>query len=246
MNKISINLLMIFFTLVFTANAQESIQIGSQTWMKKNLDTDRFANGELIPEAKTDEEWMTAGRNQQPAWCYHNNDPANAAKYGRLYNWYAVADSRQLCPVGWHVPSTEELDSLFVMKNVVYYENLGGFYDKDKRCPNCIEWSEEYARKVPCHTCKDKRWVKGNFIPKSKKKRTWDKKVGKDGTFVFMAACRYGGGSDLVGEGNGNWWSSTEYSSEIAWYHSLDCYNANSYRHNYYKAYGFSVRCLKD
>ncbi len=84
------------------------ITINKQVWMAKNLNVDKFRNGDPIPEAKTDEEWHKAGDNGQPAWCYYNNDPANGGKYGKLYNWYAVNDSRGLAPVGYHIPSIYE------------------------------------------------------------------------------------------------------------------------------------------
>ncbi len=71
-----------------------------------------FRNGDLIPYLENAEEWKKATENKQPAWCYYNNDPANGPKYGKLYNWYAVADSRGLCPVGWHVPSDDEWTEL--------------------------------------------------------------------------------------------------------------------------------------
>jgi uncharacterized protein (TIGR02145 family) len=89
-------------------SASNEVTIGSQVWMTKNLDVATFRNGDPIPQAKTDEEWEKAGENIQPAWCYYDNDPANGAKYGKLYNWYAVNDSRGLAPVGYHVPSDAE------------------------------------------------------------------------------------------------------------------------------------------
>jgi len=88
------------------------VTIGTQVWMTKNLDVSTFRNGDPIPQAKTDEEWKKAGENKQPAWCYYNNDPANGAKYGKLYNWYAVNDSRGLAPVGYHIPSDAEWTKL--------------------------------------------------------------------------------------------------------------------------------------
>jgi uncharacterized protein (TIGR02145 family) len=84
------------------------IKIGKQVWMIENLNVDRFRNGELISNAVSDEEWKRAGEKNQPAWCYYNNDPKNGEKFGRLYNWYAVVDSRGLCPAGWHVSSDAE------------------------------------------------------------------------------------------------------------------------------------------
>jgi uncharacterized protein (TIGR02145 family) len=71
-----------------------------------------FRNGDPIPYIESNEEWVKAGENKQPAWCYYDNDPANGAKYGKLYNWYAVNDPRGLCPVGWHVPSDKEWTKL--------------------------------------------------------------------------------------------------------------------------------------
>jgi len=88
------------------------VTIGTQVWSTKNLNVSTFRNGDPIPEAKTIEEWERAGENKQPAWCYYNNDPANGAKYGKLYNWYAVNDSRGLAPVGYHIPSDAEWTKL--------------------------------------------------------------------------------------------------------------------------------------
>ena len=106
MKKVSlIFILLIGFGCISYA---QTITIGTQVWMTKNLDVATFRNGDPIPQAKTDEEWEKAGENQQPAWCYYDNDPANGAKYGKLYNWYAVNDSRGLAPVGYHIPSDAE------------------------------------------------------------------------------------------------------------------------------------------
>lgn len=81
-----------------------SVKIGSQIWMTENLNVDHFRNGDPIPEAKSKEEWKAAGYNQQPAWCYYDNDPSTGEKYGRIYNWYAVNDPRGLAPLGWRIP----------------------------------------------------------------------------------------------------------------------------------------------
>jgi uncharacterized protein (TIGR02145 family) len=88
-------------------------KIGKQIWMQRNLDVDHFRNGDPIPEAKTPEEWKRCSKQHKPAWCYYNNDPSNGKMYGKLYNWYAVNDSKGLAPYGWHVPSTSELEILF-------------------------------------------------------------------------------------------------------------------------------------
>jgi len=106
MKKVSlIFILLIGFGCISYA---QTVTIGTQVWMTKSLDVSTFRNGDPIPEAKTNEEWEKAGENQQPAWCYYNNYPANGAKYGKLYNWYAVNDSRGLAPSGYHIPSDAE------------------------------------------------------------------------------------------------------------------------------------------
>lgn len=98
--------------------ANNAEMIGNWIIMPKNLNVSSFRNGDIIPEAKTDEEWKIAWKNNQPAWCYYENDPTNGKKYGKLYNWIAVNDPRGLAPVGWHIPSNEEWTLLI--------ENLGG------------------------------------------------------------------------------------------------------------------------
>lgn len=82
-----------------------SIKIGTQTWMKRNLDVSHYRNGDPIPQVKDPTQWDNI---KTGAWCYYNNDPTNGEIYGKLYNWYAVNDSRGLAPEGWHIPSDAE------------------------------------------------------------------------------------------------------------------------------------------
>lgn len=84
------------------------VKIGTQEWLAENLNVHHFRNGEIIPEATTREEWKEAGENEQPVWCYYNNDPENGKNYGKLYNWFAVNDPRNICPEGWHVSTDDE------------------------------------------------------------------------------------------------------------------------------------------
>jgi uncharacterized protein (TIGR02145 family) len=94
-------------------NDYATVTIGNQEWMAENLNTANFRNGDPIPEVKTNGEWDSAGINQQPAWCYYDNNSAWATKkYGKLYNWYAVNDPRGLAPEGWHIPDETEWDIL--------------------------------------------------------------------------------------------------------------------------------------
>jgi uncharacterized protein (TIGR02145 family) len=81
-----------------------TVRIGTQNWATANLNVVTFRNGDSIPEARTNKEWMAAGESGKPAWCYYKNDPAIGLKYGKLYNWYAVNDPRGLAPAGWTLP----------------------------------------------------------------------------------------------------------------------------------------------
>lgn len=88
--------------------AYKTIKIDNQLWMLENLNVVNFRNGDPVPEAKTEDEWVSAGKEGKPAWCHYENKIENGVTYGKLYNWYAVADPRGLAPVGWHVPTDAE------------------------------------------------------------------------------------------------------------------------------------------
>ena len=84
--------------------------IGSQVWTNVNLDVAQYRNGDPIPKVEDYGTWMSLTTG---AYCYYNNDSATyAAKYGKLYNWYAINDSRGLAPVGYHVPTRDEWNTL--------------------------------------------------------------------------------------------------------------------------------------
>jgi len=88
----------------------KEIIIGNQTWISENLSTCKYRNGDPIPHVKDDATWasLTTG-----AYCYFNNDSTKyAAIYGKIYNWFAVTDSRGLAPTGWHIPSQTELTTM--------------------------------------------------------------------------------------------------------------------------------------
>jgi uncharacterized protein (TIGR02145 family) len=89
-----------------------TVTIGSQIWMSRNLEVTKFKNGDSILQAKSEADWISAKENQKPAWCYYSFDEKNGKIYGKLYNWYAVKDSRGLAPNGYHVPSDNEWGTL--------------------------------------------------------------------------------------------------------------------------------------
>jgi uncharacterized protein (TIGR02145 family) len=89
-------------------NVYATVVIGTQTWMAENLKTSKFADGSVIPNVNNGD-WMFLST---PAWCNYDNSAENDITYGKLYNWYTVADPRNLCPAGWHVPSDAEWTTL--------------------------------------------------------------------------------------------------------------------------------------
>jgi uncharacterized protein (TIGR02145 family) len=87
------------------SNHYAVVQIGTQVWMAENLKATKYRDASSIPNVSDGTQWisLTTG-----AYCNYNNIPAEGDTYGRLYNWYAVTDSHNMCPVGWHVPSDSE------------------------------------------------------------------------------------------------------------------------------------------
>jgi len=91
-------------------NQYPTVFICNKQFSKKNLTVSRYRNGDTIPNVKDSAAWnnLTTG-----AWCWYKNDSATyAATYGKLYNWYAVADPRGLAPEGWHVTTDEDWNKL--------------------------------------------------------------------------------------------------------------------------------------
>ena len=95
-------------------NVFKTIKIGGQIWMAENFKTNKFQNGDLILEAKTENEWINACNKKLPAWCFYENNPKNGEKYGKLYNYYALMDKRGLAPLNWRIPSWDDWNELTV------------------------------------------------------------------------------------------------------------------------------------
>ncbi|MCG3165773.1 MAG: hypothetical protein POELPBGB_01548 [Bacteroidia bacterium] len=95
-------------------NTYNIVQIGDQCWMKENLKTAHFRDGSVIPETENQTSWadIYTSYTQTPAWCYYDEDANNNNVYGKLYNWFAVNDSRGICPDGWHIPDENEIFQL--------------------------------------------------------------------------------------------------------------------------------------
>lgn len=105
------------------------VEIGEQCWFRENLNTAAYANGDAIPGNLSNAEW---GEASAGAFSIYGDNEANLATYGRLYNWYAVADPRGLCPNGWHVPTNAEwteLTTMFGGLNSAGLHLKSSFYD---------------------------------------------------------------------------------------------------------------------
>lgn len=90
-------------------NAYNTISVGARVWIVENLKTTKFTDGTAIPVVTDNTAWsnLTTG-----AMCEYNNTTTNTAAYGRLYNWYAVAGTKKLCPAGWHISSDADWTDL--------------------------------------------------------------------------------------------------------------------------------------
>ncbi len=192
-------------------NVYNTVTIGNQLWMKENLKTSKYRNGDPIPTNLSNFDWQntTSG-----AYAIYNNDVANNATYGKLYNWYAVADSRNLCPVGWHVPSDAEWTTLINF--------LGGIYEAGGKLKSTSSlWT------APNTGATNESGFSG--LPGGVRN------VNNNGNFTNF-------GTD------GAWWSSSPYTTADSWYFGLSYSVGSSYLGNLgvNKAFGFSVRCLRD
>ena len=86
-------------------NVYHEVKIGTQTWLLENLRTTKFRNGDAIPGVTDFTQWKNLNT---AAVCTYNNNNSLAENEGRLYNWFAVTDSRGICPPGYHIPTKDE------------------------------------------------------------------------------------------------------------------------------------------
>ena len=92
-------------------NVYNTITIGNQIWMKENLNTTKYTNGDVIGTTISPFADISEENSPKYQWAYDGNEEL-CKTYGRLYTWYTVMDSRKVCPIGWHVPTLNEWDIL--------------------------------------------------------------------------------------------------------------------------------------
>lgn len=204
------------------SNHYAVVQIGSQLWMQENLKTTRYRDGSGIPNVTDSAAWgnLTTG-----AWCDYHNLPSEGAFYGHLYNFYAVDDSRKMCPAGWHVPSHNEWNIMEkFLDNTVDTTALGGTGTIIGR-----------ILKEGCET----RW------------QYLDSTYGLNSA-GFTALCTNSrtatGGWSLAPNNNHDdaFWTATTYNTNSAWFRSLRWCFSDIYSLFPMKKGGNSVRCIKD
>ncbi len=103
----------------YDGNIYDTVQIGTQIWMKQNLNTTHYKNGAPIPNITNSYIWSTLTTG---AYCDIDNYPMYSTTYGRLYNWFTVS-SDSLCPNGWHVPN---IDEWAILKNYLGGASIAG------------------------------------------------------------------------------------------------------------------------
>ncbi|GAB1444441.1 MAG: hypothetical protein KF860_07080 [Cyclobacteriaceae bacterium] len=94
-------------------NLYTTVTIGTQVWLKENLKTTKYTNGDII--GTTDPDNFDLGNDADVNAKYQwpvNRDESTESVYGRLYTWHAITDSRGVCPAGWHVPTFTEMDAM--------------------------------------------------------------------------------------------------------------------------------------
>jgi len=211
-------------TFVDARDGQEYdyVCIGDQIWMAENLNTTKYNNGDPVLHITDNSEWGNTG---EGAYCYYNNDENNKDIYGALYNYFAVVDSRELCPSGWHIPSDNEWKTLEIYLGLTESE------------ADLLGWrGTDVGLKMKSKT----GWLNdGNGTNSS-------------GFNALPGGNRYYDGSSFAYLGLvGLWWSSTLWVDNGIVYdwalrRYLDYSQDGIDRANDPLHYGFSVRCVKD
>jgi len=205
-------------------NVYTTIIIGNQEWMAENLKVTHYGNGDAIPHLTDDNDWTntTSG-----AYCYYNNSSSNADTYGALYNWHAVDedDNRGLAPEGWHVPTDDDWKELemYLGMTQAQADDTGyrGTNEGSKLAGNADLW---YNGALENNT-----------------------EFGSSGYSALPGGYRDNNSGNFYNIGYyADFWSSTEYYSNNAWYRKLNYNNSEVNRYYYNKKSGFSVRCIRD
>jgi len=200
-------------------NIYQTITIGSQVWMAENLKVTHFQNGDIIPNVTDSSAWSDR---LTGAYCNYINDENNANTYGRLYNWHAIDDSRNIAPEGWHVPTDEEWNQLEIFLGM----DPGQADEVGMRGGDVGGKLKETGYS---------HWVNPN-----------EGATNECGFSALPGGLRVDNGH-FQGKGfEAFFWTSTERDSDHAWHRFLTYAFSSVMRGNYSKRRGFSVRCVRD
>lgn len=200
-------------------NVYQTVVIGTRRWMTTNLRTAHYRNGDPIPYVPDNAAWSGLSTG---AWANYDNDAAYDQVIGKLYNWDAVIDSRNVCPTGWHVPTDDEWKDLELALGMPVS-------DLDDTGPRGS------AENVGGHLKAITLWE--------------DPNQGADDSLGFSGLP--GGSRSVQGAyfsfgSHGIWWSSTPLDTDACWSRWLFNINGSISRLTISKRQGLSVRCVKD
>jgi uncharacterized protein (TIGR02145 family) len=133
----------------YDGNNYTTVTIGTQVWMVENLKVTHYRNGDVIANVTDNKEWTNS--TNTGVFCWHNNDIANKASYGALYNWYAIYDERNIAPTGWHIPSDDEWTNLtdYLGGQAVAGGKMKEFGTKNWNTPNEAATNESGFTSLP-------------------------------------------------------------------------------------------------
>jgi len=107
-----VSLIGLYFENVHAQSDLSTIKIGNYSITTSNFSGTKFRNGDDIPFAKNEQEWVALCNDMRPAYCFYDFKENDSKGFGCFYNWFAVNDFRNIAPIGFHVTSSNDLDSI--------------------------------------------------------------------------------------------------------------------------------------
>lgn len=202
-------------------NSYPVVQIGNQCWMKENLKTTRYSDGE--PLINGIDSLVGPLPNELPGWYFaYERDVTNEDSFGYLYTWTTATRGRAvredsepiqgICPEGWHLPSVNEWIELIDFVGGV---EIAGNKLKDT---SMLYWTDNLV-------------VTGNT----------------SGFTALPGGCRSSFGNYLGIMSQSYFWTATETIPNHAYHIYLSKTDmAFILGHVDSKRFGYSVRCVKD
>ena len=215
-------------------NEYTTVIIGDFEVIAENLRTTKYHNGDPIPTGLSNDDWRYTSDGAYAIYSHHLIDGLGSPEevvdaYGKLYNWYAVDDSRGLCPDGWEVLS--DTAWTVIEDYVVHVHDEADEDNVSNLLKSCRQVNSPLGGE--CDTENHPRWDQ------------WAHHFGTDnfGFSALPAGFRSRtGGYNRVGE-FGQWWTSTEESENQAWRRGFSRGTGSILRNNSTKNFGFAIRC---